>query len=733
MEAKEKEFFIRLFKAFKAESEERIRTLTNGLLEWERNQDVPEMNVVVDSIYRDLHSLKGASRAVNLHDLETVFMKLEEMFAKYKRKEIQFSKDSFDHLHQIINQVKSYLINTDSDITKPFPSSILDAMNSLYLTTKDTMVSEVSSQKLPSVPSEVQKKKLPIEKETKSPAEDHNIRISRHGLDALLLQTEEFILTRNDFEYWLTELNEIKSLSDLLTTESKHARDRKIESFTQAEVLQQKINIIHQRIQKHYHQYQLDLESMRNMVRELLMVPFREISEFFPKNIRDLAFDLGKEVSYFETGGEILIDRRILENLREPFLHLIRNSIDHGIETVQKRKQLGKSVPGRITIHIQKVKGQMIEILFEDDGAGFDFDTIRTKLLNSKDLSQESVEKMEETELINALFAEGISSKEVVTTISGRGLGLSIVRTKIEQMGGSLSVESRKNKGSVFSVRLPTELTSYRGLLVAISDRIFAIPTSQIEKVIKINKKDLQWVENHYTFSYLNQMMSVYSLQEILGINLANTGIKEGDLFLLLLGDKEVLAYLVDNVLYEQDLLARPLDPISQRTPLLSGVAVIRSDLTVPILNVGEILSITSQKHNLTFLDTKSTEELEKKRKVLIVEDSITSRMILKNILETEGYHVSTAVDGFEATLHLKRERFDLVVSDIEMPKMNGFEMTQAIRSTDELRDIPVVLVTTMDSREDREKGLNSGADAYIVKSSFDQSNLIDVVRNLLE
>jgi len=180
-------------------------------------------------------------------------------------------------------------------------------------------------------------------------------------------------------------------------------------------------------------------------------------------------------------------------------------------------------------------------------------------------------------------------------------------------------------------------------------------------------------------------------------------------------------------------LLARPLDPLSAQTPLLSGVAVIRSDLTVPILNVGEILLRTNHRHNISPTDAIFQEKILEKKTIMVVEDSITSRMILKNILETEGYSVVTAIDGFEATLLLKREKVDLVVSDIEMPRMNGFDLTKIIRSTEDLSDMPIVLVTTLDSKEDREKGLNCGADAYIVKSNFDQSNLIDVVRRLLE
>jgi two-component system chemotaxis sensor kinase CheA len=333
------------------------------------------------------------------------------------------------------------------------------------------------------------------------------------------------------------------------------------------------------------------------------------------------------------------------------------------------------------------------------------------------------------------VFEADVTTSPMITRLSGRGLGLAIVREKAEKLGGIVSVESQSGVGAQFSIVLPSTLTTFRGILVEAAQRPYVVPTTQVERVARVNADEIRTVEGRATVSLSGRAIALVQLADVLEVPYAKSnGEAHAPTLVLVLGagDQRV-AFAVDAAHDEQEVLVKPLLAPLSRVRNIAGATVLGSGQVAPILNVSDLLK-SARKFGAAGAGTAADAQPAhaEAHSVLVAEDSITSRMLLKSILESAGYKVKTAVDGMEAFTLLRAEHFDLVVSDVEMPRLNGFDLTARIRADKKLAELPVVLVTALETREDRERGIDVGANAYIVKSQFDQSNLLDAVRRLV-
>ena len=427
------------------------------------------------------------------------------------------------------------------------------------------------------------------------------------------------------------------------------------------------------------------------------------------------------------------MDKRILEQMKDPLIHLIRNCVDHGIETPEQRNRLGKPPRATITLAVSPVDGNKVELLVSDDGAGIDIEKVKQSAIKHGLISPEQGSRLGEPESLALIFRTDVSTSRIITQLSGRGLGLAIVWEKTERLGGRVSVESCRHEGTSIRITLPVALATFRGILVQAMDRLFVVPTAQVERVARFNPEDIQTVEGRETLALNGRAVSLACLAETLELPSAE---RNDDppaatpVVVLGAGDQRV-AFAVDAVLDEQEVLVKPLVKPLSRVRNIAGATVLGSGRIAPILNVADLLKSARKVGRATREVVRAKRAETEARSILVVEDSITSRMLLKGILESAGYRVKTAVDGAEAFAALRAERFDLVVSDVEMPRMNGFDLTRKIRADKKLAELPVVLVTALETREDRERGIDVGANAYLIKSSFDQSNLLEAVRRL--
>jgi two-component system chemotaxis sensor kinase CheA len=470
-------------------------------------------------------------------------------------------------------------------------------------------------------------------------------------------------------------------------------------------------------------------------MKKVLMLPAASLLEIFPKVVRDLARDRGKEVELVTRGGDTEIDRRILEEIKDPLLHLVRNAVDHGIEKPEVRLSEHKPRRGTVMLAVTPKSGNAVEIIITDDGAGIDAQKVRAAALKTGAVSQEEAQRLSEGEALSLIFRSGISTSPIITDISGRGLGLAIVEEKVEKLGGTLSLESRPNAGTTFRIRVPLTLATFRGILVRAGESLFILPTINVRRVFKVNEEEIKTVENKETILCDDQLISLVRLDSVLGLPPRSvTGERRDYVHAVVLGsaDKRI-AFLVDEILDEQEILVKSLGRQLSRVRNIAGATLLGTGQVVPILNVSDLMKSAVKVSTSRGRAATAAEKAATKRKsILVAEDSITARTLLKNILESAGYVVKTTVDGADALTELKAGSYDLLVSDVEMPRMSGFELTEKLREDKRLAELPVVLVTSLDSREDRERGIDVGANAYIVKSSFDQSNLLETVRRMI-
>jgi two-component system chemotaxis sensor kinase CheA len=381
---------------------------------------------------------------------------------------------------------------------------------------------------------------------------------------------------------------------------------------------------------------------------------------------------------------------------------------------------------------VTSMEGNKVDILFSDDGNGMDMQALKDAAIKRGIILSEDAAKLSDQDLPAIVFQSGVSTSPIITDISGRGLGLAIVREKIEKLGGQIVLETQRHTGTSFRMTLPLTLITFRGLLVSVAEREFIVPTTNVEKVVRVKRDEIKTVENRDTLSLDGMTIPLLRLADILEL-IGKNGNLPMITILVLESQGKRIGFSVDEVLNEQEVLIKPLSRPLDRVRNIAGATILGSGKVTPVLNVSDLMK-SAAKAAVNGPKPSSTEAKGEviQKSVLVVEDSITSRMLLKNILETSGYFVVTAVDGVDAMTLLKTERFDVVISDVDMPRMNGFNLTEKIRGDKKLAELPVVLVTALESREDKERGIDVGANAYIVKSSFDQNNLLEVIKRLI-
>jgi len=760
MDKKDIEFQKRIQATFRIEAEEHIRTFAASLAELEKIPTKEKTAEIVEVMFREVHSLKGAARSVNQKDIESICLPLESVFSALKRKEIELSPLWFDLFYKTADWLSKVLNTLGFDQTAVFRQTQQKLIQQLKDMAMGNTGASVATDPSPSYSAQPQPNPIseaaPISSitENSSPIPIGMVRIPISKLDPLLLQAEEMIQSKISVDQRTDELRDLCNELNEWKNEVQRRRSRKAditttmwnEWFDDSEVrlnkVENQMNQITRSMERDQHSLNRMVNNHLEAMKQVLMLPVGTLIETFPGMVRAISREQNKEVDFSIKGTELEIDKRILEELKDPLIHLIRNSIDHGIGTPQERMLQNKSVRGSIALAFAAKESGQVEITLSDDGGGIDKERVIKAAIKSKILSKEAAEKLDTKEVFNLIYLSGISTSAIITDISGHGLGLSIVHEKVVKLNGKISVESEANRGTTFRILLPMTLATFRGILILVKEFMFILPTMNVERVMKVEREEIKTVKKHQTIRIANQIIAVVDLGDVLGlpehkhsgpgkIETESSNSYQIRLVVLVSGDNRI-AFKVDEVDEEQEVMVKGLGKLLNRVRNISGATILGTGQVVPVLNVSDLM-----KSAVRIKERKSTVPagelfVPKTGKVLVAEDSITSRTLLKNILEAAGYKVTTSVDGADAFTKARMGDFDIVVSDVDMPKMNGFELTAKIRGDKKLSEIPVVLVTALESREDQEHGIEVGADAYIIKSSFDQSNLLEVIRKLI-
>ncbi|HVZ01381.1 MAG TPA: response regulator [Dongiaceae bacterium] len=481
-----------------------------------------------------------------------------------------------------------------------------------------------------------------------------------------------------------------------------------------------------------------DQRTLRSLVADLFaetrrarMMPAAAMLAAFPAMVRDICRETGKQAKWHLKDPGVELDRKVIELVKDPLIHLVRNAIDHGIEAPDDREAAGKPRRGRIALSIAGLEGSKVSITVTDDGRGMNLAGLKEAAVRSRNLTAVQAKTLGDDEVIDLAFRAGVSTSPVITSISGLGLGLAIVREQVERIDGTVAVKSIAGQGTTISLVLPATIASYRGLLVGVGNTRLLLPAESVERVVGVPRSGVTAALQTGMLPQGGETLPFARLASILE-TAAGPLSDARRLFpcAIVTNGPRRAAFLVDEILGETDVLVKDLPLPLRRVRNISAAGLLGSGDLVLIARPSDLLVAVHSRRSVSH-------EVEAAGagaaiRVLIVDDSITTRTMEKNLFEAAGYAVTTAVDGMDAWSILQTRDVDLVVSDIDMPRMNGFDLTAQIRADNRLAETPVVLVTALESREDKERGIRIGANAYVLKSSFDQTNLLEIVGRLI-
>jgi two-component system, chemotaxis family, sensor kinase CheA len=580
------------------------------------------------------------------------------------------------------------------------------------------------------------------------------IRVEAKQLDTLMGQTGEINVLNQQIANRLTDLDafleiwddgnrEYQNIQTLLQQIPSHSPLHRYlhRTYRQWEEMGELISKFKKSIDSDSSRLDLVASALESGVKKLRLLPLTTVLNLFPRMVRDLAKTQSKEINLTIEGGDLFLDKRLLEEIKDPLMHILRNAIDHGIETPAERQQQGKLPTATLKIQVRQT-GDRTTIEISDDGRGLDLKQIKAKAIERGLHTEAELASMSVDRIQSLIFAPGFSTRSRVTELSGRGVGLDIVRTNIERLKGSVEIESMLNRGCTFRIQLTHSIGSSQVMMVEVRDRVYAIPVEFVDRMLLLDKAEIFALGGTPTTKIDGKTLTVAWLADLLDLpaiapNFPGevTRISSNVNCLLLQSGQQQLALLVDTIRDRQLVTIESLHPVLKNVPHLAGATILGTGEICLILNPLDLFTTVT---GANALSPHVGSELTKipvaaaTPTILLVEDSVVIRTQLQRILGGAGYQVTVAVDGLEGWEKLQSGKFDLVVSDVEMPRWSGLELTKQIRTRSEYQHLPVILVTTLSQVADRDRGFQAGANAYLTKGDFDQKLLLDTLTRLI-
>jgi two-component system, chemotaxis family, sensor kinase CheA len=705
------ELTARLRATFLQELEEQVRELNGGLLALEQNPGDAE---TIRTLFRSAHTIKGAARVANAPLIEETCHVLESVFSRLRQGQLELDGGDFSLLFAVVDALSTAgdLLRRDEPLEGSGLSALIATLHDLAgsdtpmrVTQSDLAEAGSPRGSRGAPPHAVGHRSSPegTGPDRRSPSDTAADR--RDPISAPVPATpepvEEMVRVRADrLDSLLSVVGELIVATGRIV--QRHgARDedaRRLDRTT---------------------------DSIANVVRHLRLRPFSDVCEALPRVVRDIAAAEGKQVELQIEGQDVEADRMVMDALREPLLHLVRNAVDHGIESPAERERRGKQRTGHVRVAAD-LQGGRLRVTVEDDGAGLDEDAIATALRARSGRSPESPD-----EIADALLAGGLTTRGEATAISGRGVGVNLVRAAMDRIGGTVDLHWARGKGTAFTLECPPTPSSIRAVLFRVGPHIFALPTLQIERLRLIRAEQIRHAEGRAILPTPDGPIAVHMLATLLGPPLEARPIEGAAPLIMVNAGGRRAGVIVDEVLDEDELVVRPLDIDERAVPWATGAALLPSGRVALLLGTAALLA-RSTRAGTTIAPAFAARRETPRRRIIVADDSITTRTLEQSVLEAAGFEVVTAVDGEDAWQRLETDGADLLVADVEMPRMDGFALCRRIRGSARFADLPIVLVTGLASDESRARGLDAGADAYIVKSSFDQESLIGTVQQLI-
>jgi two-component system chemotaxis sensor kinase CheA len=718
---------------FLEEASEHVQAMNDHLLELEASP--AEGQEALAALLRAAHTVKGTAGAAGLSRIEALVHNWESCLEQLSGGRVAIDENSIGLMYRCLDQIEA-AIQEDCTGMVGVPESPAPTLAQLReVFGKDIqLVSPVAPNDTP------QEEAAPIA----GVDDGTSIRVSTQKVENLMTGVEDLVQMKaggaareRDFrklEVTVFELGRglerFRSLLRELNGQGAHFMATIDELKRKHEEVERLSGLLSQDLRHHTHVFNGLAERLQDDIRAVRMVPVEEAFATFPRAVRDVARRLEKIVVLNIEGGSTEIDRDLVDLLKNPMLHLLRNSVSHGIEFSDVRSRLGKQAEGHITIRAEGRAGGL-QLTISDDGKGLDPELIRETAIRKGLVGAEEAQSMQPNELNQLIFLPGFSTATTVDSVSGRGVGLDVVRETVERCSGTVFLESSPGMGTKFTLRLPLNLTSMRMLILRVGSELYAVPVGSVERVLRVSAQDLKQVDDGLACEVSGRPVAVDRLARLMGAQSQETSAERSPAIVLRSGPHRA-ALLVDAIEGEQELIVKSLGSHLIRVPNISGATVQANGRIVPLLHVPDVVRSLAAKRNRGGLFAERSGQKTNRHRVLVADDSITTRTLEKSILEAAGYHVEVATDGVDALSKLNQGEFHLVISDFQMPRMDGLELVARIKADERHREIPVVLVSSLASADDRARGLRAGADAYLGKGEFTQELLLQTLERLL-
>lgn len=769
------------FGQFRDETADNVRRLIDGLLVLERQ---PGDRPTLDGIFRAVHTIKGSARMLGLAEAGKLAHTMESVLGEMRAGQLSLTRELNDLLlaggDMLLAMATAVASGTkvDADVDRivaaleaasamsghgapapvaPAPPPPASARADVSPAIRPPSSSPPAS--TPSAPGvssggstpkpapvavarpEAQRAGVPP---SPPPVSRPTVRVRVDRLDRLLNTTGELVVSRQIDREHQSALDELVRLairqrrlllaltSEVRLLDGQSSVRQTVDALLNqllngSERVEQRLRTVNEEWAAHTARVATLVDDLEAEVMATRLQPIAGLFAPIPRAVRELARALGREVELVIEGEATEADRKIIESLGEALLHMVRNAIDHGLEPPEERLKVGKPAQGTLRLSAHAHSGQ-VYITVADDGRGMDSAAIRASAVRKGMISAEDAALLGDEEALELIFQPGFSTSTMITDISGRGVGLDVVRSVVTELGGRVEISSELGKGTAISLVLPLTLLTARVIIVGVAGQMYAIPSSACLGGLRIPASSVATVEGRPMVEVQDRTAPLVSLADLLRIPSRQQ--ERSLLHAVLIGSHgRPLALLVDDLLDEREVVIKSLGPLLAGQRFCNGAIILGDGRVALLLNTATLLD--QARESRSRLASRAEQPLRPPR-LLVAEDSFMTRELIRSILQSAGYEVETAVDGLAALDKLRAGTYDLLVSDVEMPHLTGYELTSRVREELGLRDLPVILITSLSREEDRRRGLLAGAQAYIVKSQFDQSNLLETIRQLL-
>lgn len=711
---------------FLAESETQCRILSDCLVALEIRPGDP---LLLESLMRAAHSLKGAARIIELEGAVLVAHSMEDAFVSAQKGEVVLGSSAIDRLLRGVDLL-SRLASAES------PAEMQGEVEAFVAGAAE--LDKTSAAPVVAAPAAE-----PAAPTAKTEDDSRSLRVAAESLDQLLGSAGESLVASrrirsfsNDF--WRLHGHQRKTAATLENAIASASGGGDVtSSLRQLQTMIESGDRLvlaglaeFERFERNAAQLSQRLYGQALACR---MRPFGSIASSLRRAARDTARRLGREVTFEIRGEGTDVDRDLLDKIESPLLHLVRNAIDHGIESPQERTAAGKPAAGRLVIEASHSAGFLV-IRVSDDGGGVDTAKLRSRVVAKGLTDAGTAEKLAVGELLEFLFLPGFSLRSEVTEISGRGVGLDVVQSAVRESRGTVRISSDPGHGTAFLLQLPISLSVMKALVFEIAGEPYAIPLARVDRVLKVLAGEIESIEGAQYVNVDQSRVGIVDGAAVLGRPVDRDGHEEVDVLLLSSADGH-FGIVVSRFLGEGEIVVQPLDKRLGRVRDIAAAALTEDGSPMLLLDVEDFLlsvrrlAAGGQLHGIS---AKSAGPEKAARQILVVDDSLTVRELERKLLSSLGYAVEVAVDGMDAWNAARTGRFDAVVTDVDMPRMDGIELTRLIKNDARLRDTPVIIVSYKDREEDRLRGLDAGADYYLTKGSFQDEGLARAVADVL-